>query len=82
MEQIHGKYPSIPCSSLLLSVGEPGMGLPPFYQEGVYNTTFFQVDELEYRLFQEQIKREKLRTLDFVNGYYKFKGVDVNKYKT
>ena len=41
---------------------------------------FFQVDELEYRLFQEQAKRERPRTMDYVLGYYKYKGVNAAEY--
>lgn len=64
-----------------MSVGEAGMGAPPEYREGVFNTAFFQVDELEYRLFQEQVKRERIKTLDYVQGYFKFKGVDASSNK-
>jgi hypothetical protein len=57
--------------------------LPSFarYAEGVYNTIFFQIEEREYRLFQQQAKREKLNTVDYVNAYYKFKGVNTSAYK-
>ena len=44
MEQLHSESPPIPCSSILVSVGEVGMGAPPEYKEGVFNTAFFQVD--------------------------------------
>ena len=57
MEQLHNRFPSIPCASILVSIGQPGTLSAPDYDEGAYNTTFFQVDELEYRLFQEQVRR-------------------------
>jgi hypothetical protein len=78
-EQLQSDYAAIPCASILMSVGQ-GQGSLPEYGEGAYNTVFFPVGEVEFRLFQEQARRERLATLDYVQAYYKFKGISAKEH--
>lgn len=74
-KQVLELYPKIPCTSLLLSINSTQQPEFPSYEEGTYNTTFFPVSEIEYRLYGEQAKREPLEIQEYVSAYARFKGI-------
>jgi len=88
-DDLYHLYPTIPCSSILIGVTMSKLSEPkpmPSYSQKLYNTIFFEVTEVELRLFNEQSKREPLNAREYTMAYYKFKGItrydkeDLEKY--